>query len=487
MFRLFKACLLVLFLISTTTVVNSDTSWIKKKSDKTTVESKKIEKKKKKNTTSTWITKKKVKENKKNLKEKIKKSKSWITKKSKNKIKEIKKNLKKHKNIEDLPKANFYFTARIEPKENEEPKYLYGYIKSDKKSKTFKFKNQLYYTINDGIAYSENQKYSCEVNLNQDTTINLFVRDIVLDCKKFNVTGTFAKKDDIGEFEGEATGGNTVLFEITKSKSEAMASLKKIKRKPRGTTILADDDDYDDDNLLDLKVNGKYYALLIGNSNYINWAKLTSPANDVNQIGKILKNKYNFTEVLIVKNADRDKIFDSFEKLSELTSDNDYVLVYYAGHGDIKHNKSYWIPVNAKKNSRSQWINISDIENYLLDIPAHHLAVMVDSCYFSITKGSNIITEKRKSMFYQKLLDKRARLVLASGQNEPVDDTGKGNNSIFGISFINSLKNNANAISLREIGNNIAYAHAGMRQQPYLHLMLNWGHTNGDFIFIAKK
>ena len=112
---------------------------------------------------------------------------------------------------------------------------------------------------------------------------------------------------------------------------------------------------------------------------------------------------------------------------------------------------------------------------------------MVDSCYFSISKGSNIITEKRKSMYYQKLLDKRARLVLASGQNEPVDDTGKGNNSIFGISFINSLQNNDYAISLREIGNDIAFAHAGMRQQPYLHLMLNWGHTNGDFIFIRKN
>jgi len=474
--------------VSTTTAVNSDTSWITKKSDKTKEESKKIEKKKKNNTTSTWIKKKKVKENKKKLKEKIKESKSWITKKSKDKIKEIKKNLKKHKNIEDLPKANFYFTATILPKENEEPRYLYGYINSDKKSKTFKFKKQPYHNISMGIAYSENQKYSCEVNLNQDTTINLFVRDIVLNCKKFNVTGTFAKKDDIGEFEGEATGGNTVLFEITKTKSGAIASLKKIKRKKRkGATILASGSDDNSGDTLDLKVNGKYYALLIGNSKYINWSKLTSPANDVNQIGKILKNKYNFTEVLIVQNADRDKIFDSFEKLSELTSDNDYVLVYYAGHGDIKHNKSYWIPVNAKKNSRSQWINISDIENYLLDIPAHHLAVMVDSCYFSISKGSNIITEKRKSMFYQKLLDKRARLVLASGQNEPVDDTGKGNNSIFGISFINSLKNNGNAISLREIGYNIAYAHAGMRQQPYLHLMLNWGHTNGDFIFIRKN
>jgi len=51
MFKIFRAFLLILFLVSTTTAVNSDTSWITKKSDKTKEESKKIEKKKKNKTT----------------------------------------------------------------------------------------------------------------------------------------------------------------------------------------------------------------------------------------------------------------------------------------------------------------------------------------------------------------------------------------------------------------------------------------------------
>ena len=190
--------------------------------------------------------------------------------------------------------------------------------------------------------------------------------------------------------------------------------------------------------------------------------------------------------MLIVKDANRNEMFEAFEKLSEMTTDVDYVLIYYAGHGDVKGNKSYWIPVDAQKSSIRNWINLSDIENYLVDIPAHHLAVMVDSCYFSVSKGSNEIKKKQKNMLYQKLIKKRARIVLSSGQNEPVDDTGAGKHSIFGMSFINSLKNN-NVISLRDIGNDIAYAHAGMRQQPYLHLMYNWGHNNGDFVFVSKK
>ena len=47
MFKIFRAFLLILFLVSTTTAVYSESSWIKKKSDKTKVEIKKEDKEKK--------------------------------------------------------------------------------------------------------------------------------------------------------------------------------------------------------------------------------------------------------------------------------------------------------------------------------------------------------------------------------------------------------------------------------------------------------
>ena len=88
MFKLFRTCLLILFIISAATVAYSESTWISKKSDK----SKKVEKIEKVEN-SEWIKKKKakekkkkVKENKNKLKEKIKESKSWITKKSKEKL-----------------------------------------------------------------------------------------------------------------------------------------------------------------------------------------------------------------------------------------------------------------------------------------------------------------------------------------------------------------------------------------------------------------
>ena len=143
-----------------------------------------------------------------------------------------------------------------------------------------------------------------------------------------------------------------------------------------------------------LNPKGKYYALLIGNSKYIHWPSLKSPVNDINKIGQILKKNYNFSKVITVPNANREEIFNALINLKKITTDKDYVLIYYTGHGDyvktVAKTESYWIPVNGKKEMDFNWINVSDVENYFQEIEAHHLLVMVDSCYFpNLTKGGN--------------------------------------------------------------------------------------------------
>ena len=60
-----------------------------------------------------------------------------------------------------------YFAAMIEPSEDQETIYLYGYINSDKKSdksEKFKFNNTYYYSLNDGIVYFDDGKTSCQAD-----------------------------------------------------------------------------------------------------------------------------------------------------------------------------------------------------------------------------------------------------------------------------------------------------------------------------------
>ena len=163
-------------------------------------------------------------------------------------------------------------------------------------------------------------------------------------------------------------------------------------------------------------------------------------------------------------------------------------MIYYSGHGEEEGTQRYWIPINGEKEyGFGDWININDIQVYIQEkISNRHLVMMSDSCYFAMnTKGNKIVKDK-KSLSYQKLLNRRAVMIVGSGSNEPVEDAAQDKHSMFGMSFIQSLKNNESAIRMRDVVDNIILAHSGMQQQPYGVGIGAWGHSGGDFIFISK-
>ena len=227
MLKTVKALLIILFISTFSLQVSSETSWITKKDKTKKTLVKKTETESKKNE---WIKKKKkeeVKKNKEKFKEKIKESKSWITKKSKEKIKDIKENLKKYKDIDSLPKAEFYFAAVVEPKENEEPIYLYGYVNADSKSKKFELNNMSYYSKSDGIGFLDDGKTTCQVDSQIGTFFGDMMGKVVVKCKNnLEMTGTFIQTKDKGKgIEGETNKGNNVEFEFYTSKNDAIAKL----------------------------------------------------------------------------------------------------------------------------------------------------------------------------------------------------------------------------------------------------------------------
>ena len=78
---------------------------------------------------------------------------------------------------------------------------------------------------------------------------------------------------------------------------------------------------------------------------------------------------------------------------------------------------------------------------------------MTDLCYFSMTTIGKQELDNRKKLAYQKVWKRRAILVIQSGSNEPVEDTIDNKHSVFGKSFIQSLKNNKKTITtqLKEV------------------------------------
>ena len=473
-------------LLGLITFAQSETSWIKKKDKNETV--KKVEEK----SNSTWI-KKKIKEDKKEYKKEekeiTKEVKSWITKKSKDKYVD---------SIDKLPENAIYFTASNETKDL----LVYGYVQPDVNSKLING----YYETSKGFGYFNDGKTTCKIG---STVIDVSSGEVTArvsgECTNgIKFTGKTSQNQNTGMgFAKTKDGKNRFLFDFNIQRTE-IAKLFDLNKRFASSKekIIERKITPNEKKKILLKPNGKYYALLIGNSNYDDpeWDDLVSPINDINAIQKVLNKSYKFEKILMVKDGTKKQIFKAFKELSKLTTTNDYVLIYYSGHGKTRATQAYWIPKDGSLEwGNGDWININELNIFLTEIKAHHLAVMVDSCYVGGKfKGTNILdltNNDDRSFFNESLEDNlnlRSRIVLSSGSTGRVSDTAPNSkNSIFALSFLNVLSSSekmSSPVNMLNVAMNVKRAFAGnFNQKPYFYHPDTWAHGGGDFIFIPKS
>jgi len=117
-----------------------------------------------------------------------------------------------------------------------------------------------------------------------------------------------------------------------------------------------------------------------------------------------------------------------------------------------------------------------------------------DSCYSGTLTRRKIVVDLSSNIsrlnYINKMFAKKARVLIASGGNEPViDDNGSGH-SVFAAAFIKALKNpNKEIFTAQELFvTHIKEPVAGHAQQtPEYKLIRDSGHSGGDFIFIRQK
>ena len=102
---------------------------------------------------------------------------------------------------------------------------------------------------------------------------------------------------------------------------------------------------------------GQYYALIIGNNQYKYLPELETAINDAREVERVLRNQYGF-ETKLLLDATRRDILDGLEGFRKRLRSTDHFLVYYAGHGEFEQGakKAYWLPVDAKPDSVTDWI-----------------------------------------------------------------------------------------------------------------------------------
>jgi WD40 repeat protein len=93
------------------------------------------------------------------------------------------------------------------------------------------------------------------------------------------------------------------------------------------------------------KFHGKRLALVIGNSNYSQAAKLTNTSNDAKSMEAVLK-EMNF-EVITVLDGSYEKMKEAIYTFGDRIQDVDVSIFYYAGHGLEVDGTNYLVPVDA--------------------------------------------------------------------------------------------------------------------------------------------
>lgn len=234
----------------------------------------------------------------------------------------------------------------------------------------------------------------------------------------------------------------------------------------------------------------RYFALIMANEAYRNFTPLRSPLADAHAMASLLGREYGFI-VHTLQNATRYEMLSALSRLRREATENDHILIYYAGHGylDEATSRGYWLPIDAERDNVANWISTNDITDVLAGSQAKHALILADSCFSGTLLRSDptIEIDERQSLL-RKLASRRSRSIMTSGGLEPVVDNGAGKHSIFADALLRALKSNRQPIEAGrlfvQIRDRVALNAA---QTPQYAPLRNAGHDGGDFIFEPRK
>lgn len=233
----------------------------------------------------------------------------------------------------------------------------------------------------------------------------------------------------------------------------------------------------------------KYYAILIAENNYSDRSipSLQNPVKDARELKRILESQYTFNkeDIDTLYNRSREEIMERIVHRCNTLTENDNLVIFYAGHGTAEKDKfgdvdGYWIPISAKRGVTSSYISASDINISLKRSSAKHILIIADAC-FSGAFTRQLPGDAGKAI--QKQYQVASRKVMASGNLEPVPDNSK---------FLFYLKKNLQGntekyMSAKKLFDSFYDAILNNSDNlPQYAAIKNVGDEGGEFVFIKK-
>ena len=246
---------------------------------------------------------------------------------------------------------------------------------------------------------------------------------------------------------------------------------------------------------LPANIDGDYYALVIGNSNYRYMGSLVTPTSDAKSVADLLEQHYGF-KVKLLLDATASNIMLALHDYTRMLNGSDRLLVYYAGHGgsqDGPPEAAFWLGVDADPDTREGYLSSEMIRGKIKDMRAKHVLLVADSCFSSAITHPTTTTVGR-SMGQERFdvqWNRPARVVLTSGMDTPVvDSSGDRTHSLFAKYFIQILRQNDNVMSGEMLSHELSVRmhdeaqRLKVQQTPTYSTLNDAGHNFGDFFFL---
>lgn len=234
--------------------------------------------------------------------------------------------------------------------------------------------------------------------------------------------------------------------------------------------------------------SGKYHAIIISENNYFDekFPDLIEPKNDADNLMSLLVSKYFFKSEDITRLIDptRANILDAIDQKRKTLTLDDNLIIFYAGHGywDEVLKMGYWIPSDAKKDSKSNWVSNTDLTLYLSAFESNHVLLVADACFSGGIFKTRSIGDMDQGT--KRLYELKSRKAITSGNLKEVPD-----NSVFMKFFLKELELNQSTFLTSDqlfskIRPNILN---NSSTEPLYGVIHNTGDEGGEFVFYSPN
>jgi hypothetical protein len=232
---------------------------------------------------------------------------------------------------------------------------------------------------------------------------------------------------------------------------------------------------------------GTYHALFISVQNYDDESisQLDHPEKDANDLKEILLELYSFEEenIHVLSDPEREEIIEKMGELKSSVDSNDNLLIFYAGHGfwDKEEESGYWLPADAEREIKANWIPSSEMLRLIKVIKSKHTLLIADACFSGGMFKERALSLSEEGM--RNLYKLNSRKAMTSGNMSTVPDK-----SAFMEYLLKNLKNNEDKFMTEEtLFNRIKTPVVNnSNTQPQFGVLHGTGDEGGNFIFIKR-